>query len=265
VFRDQEEGNTRLALSSPVKVGPGETVGLHVRASIEEQWVGMSEPGTAGQVDASDDTIAVLKGAWTDSGEAFSGIADDGEYHALAGSVEYERDLEADLREAKRQTKKAKRAAAAGKEKVQAAEKKTRDAELNAAAAEKKAAAAERRAAAAEATVAQMRAVVQPEVVDLASPAVTPPGAASTSAAAAAAASDDNSPLRTNKRTAGMAGMVHETRARLTAVKKEKTDAERKADEAVSREENVPSPLVFVPSLAWQSIAFSHTFVPSLS
>jgi hypothetical protein len=210
-------------------------------------------------VGASDAAITVLKGTWTTRVKTFGGIgADvtDGEYYALAGSVEYERDLEADLREAKRQVEENRNQLTAEKEKVKTADKMAIDAR-------KKAAAAEKKAAAADAKVAQLLAILQPEVVDLNAPAVTPPPDAS--AAAAAAASDDNSPPRTNKRTAGMAGMVHETRARLTAVKKEKTDAERKADEAVSREENVPSPLVFAPSLAWQSIAFSHTLVPSLS
>jgi hypothetical protein len=264
VFQNRGKGTTRLALSSPVKVGPGKTVGLYVRASSgrcdRQRRVCISGSGTAGQVGASDAAITVLKGTWTERVKTFGGIgrdgeAYDGEYHALAGSVEYERDLGADLREAKRQTEEARNQLTAEKAKVKTADKMAIDAR-------KKAAAAEKKGAAADAKVAQLLAILQPEVVDLNAPAVTPPPDASTSAAAASEVSE--SPPRANKRSAGMAGMVHETRARLTTVKKEKTDAERKADEAVSQEEKVPSPLVFALSLAWQSIGF-HTFVPSLS
>ena len=59
--------STRLALSSPVAVGAGATVGLYVH-SADGQWAGevlFSEAGEPGEVDASDGAISVQTGAWT--------------------------------------------------------------------------------------------------------------------------------------------------------------------------------------------------------
>ena len=80
--------STRLALSSPVAVGAGATVGLYVHSAERNVW--LSKKGEAGEVDASDGAISVLKGEWTGKTEPFAGVGTDGEYHALAGSVEYE-------------------------------------------------------------------------------------------------------------------------------------------------------------------------------
>ena len=80
--------STRLALSSPVAVGAGATVGLLVQAG--EGYVKYSKTGEAGEVDASDGAISVLKGDATWKDEPFTEIYADGENFALAGSVEYE-------------------------------------------------------------------------------------------------------------------------------------------------------------------------------
>ena len=95
-------------------------------------------------------------------------------------------------------------------------------------AAEKRADAAERRAAKAEADIAAIRAVVSPEVIDLekeGGPPATPAGAVGAAAAAATAVR--------NKRSAGVAGLMHEARSQLVKVKKEKVEAEGTARAAV--------------------------------
>ena len=75
-------------------------MGRFVHATGRDE-VGFSKAGDVGDVDASDGVISVLKGAWTGrnkpfvgigSGEVVEGLYYDGEYHALAGSVEYELD-----------------------------------------------------------------------------------------------------------------------------------------------------------------------------
>ena len=85
----KEKQSTRLALSSPVAVGAGATVGLLVHAA--KNYVRFSKDGEAGEVDASDGAISVLKGEWVRSAQLFRGasLGKDGDYHALAGSVEY--------------------------------------------------------------------------------------------------------------------------------------------------------------------------------
>ena len=79
--------STRLALSPPVAVGAGATVGLLVHAA--KGYVRFSKDGEAGEVDASDGAISVLKGGWCASKTPFANVRTDGCY-ALAGSVEYE-------------------------------------------------------------------------------------------------------------------------------------------------------------------------------
>ena len=83
----KEKQSTRLALSSPVAVGAGATVGLLVHAA--EGNVLFSEGGEAGEVDASDGAISVLKGKATGELEPFTHCYAGGEGFALAGAVEY--------------------------------------------------------------------------------------------------------------------------------------------------------------------------------
>ena len=82
----KQKQSTRVALSSPVAVGAGATVGLLVHTA--EGNVYFSKQGEAGEVDASDGAISVLKGRRTDQSEPFAGGL--GDSFALAGSVEYE-------------------------------------------------------------------------------------------------------------------------------------------------------------------------------
>ena len=82
----KERQSTRLALSSPVAVGAGATVGLLVHSA--EGKVYYSKQGKAGEVDASDGAISVLKGRRTSKSKPFSGGL--GDSYALAGAVEYE-------------------------------------------------------------------------------------------------------------------------------------------------------------------------------
>ena len=79
--------STRLALSSPVAVGAGATVGLLVHTT--RGGVCYSKEGKAGEVDASDGAISVLKGYGTNKTEPFVYVMTFGPF-ALAGAVEYE-------------------------------------------------------------------------------------------------------------------------------------------------------------------------------
>ena len=79
--------STRVALSSPVAVGAGATVGLFVHTT-SGKGVNYSTQGAVGAVDASDGTISVLKGKVTTDERPFTRLTDQG--WALAGSVEYE-------------------------------------------------------------------------------------------------------------------------------------------------------------------------------
>ena len=89
------EKSTRLALSPPVVVAAGATVGLFVHsAKRDSNGVQLSKEGKRGgspgeEVDASDGAISVLKGGWCASKTPFANVRTDGCY-ALAGSVEYE-------------------------------------------------------------------------------------------------------------------------------------------------------------------------------
>ena len=89
------EESTRLALSPPVVVAAGATVGLFVHsAKRDSNGVQLSKEGKRGgspgeEVDASDGAISVLKGGWCASKTPFANVRTDGCY-ALAGSVEYE-------------------------------------------------------------------------------------------------------------------------------------------------------------------------------
>jgi len=101
------EKSTRLALSPPVVVAAGATVGLFVHsAKRDSNGVQLSKRGKLGgrpgeEVDASDSAISVLKGICLNSKTPFAkqvrcgGFRDvrtdgDGGCYALAGSVEYE-------------------------------------------------------------------------------------------------------------------------------------------------------------------------------
>jgi len=101
------EESTRLALSPPVVVAAGATVGLFVHsAKRDSNGVQLSKRGKLGgrpgeEVDASDSAISVLKGICLNSKTPFAkqvrcgGFRDvrtdgDGGCYALAGSVEYE-------------------------------------------------------------------------------------------------------------------------------------------------------------------------------
>ena len=70
----KQKQSTRLALSSPVAVGAGATVGLLVHAA--EGDVYFSRKGEAGAVDASDGAISVLKGRNTVKAEPFAEVDD---------------------------------------------------------------------------------------------------------------------------------------------------------------------------------------------
>ena len=89
------EKSTRLALSPPVVVAAGATVGLFVHsAKRDSNGVQLSKEGKLGgspgeEVDASDGAISVLKGGWCFEKKPFVSVHTDGCY-ALAGSVEYE-------------------------------------------------------------------------------------------------------------------------------------------------------------------------------
>eukprot|EP01045_Picozoa_sp_COSAG04_P003386 COSAG04_NODE_137_length_23739_cov_18.665764_14_plen_593_part_00 len=78
--------STRVALSSPVAVGAGATVGLFVHST--SHGVCFTKEGGAGGVDASDGAISVLKGKYTIEEEPFASCKNI--YTTLAGSVEYE-------------------------------------------------------------------------------------------------------------------------------------------------------------------------------
>ena len=101
------EKSTRLALSPPVVVAAGATVGLFVHSAKRDSiGVQLSKRGKLGgrpgeEVDASDSAISVLKGICLNSKTPFAkqvrcgGFRDvrtdgDGGCYALAGSVEYE-------------------------------------------------------------------------------------------------------------------------------------------------------------------------------
>ena len=87
--------STRLALSPPLVVAAGATVGLFVHsAKRDSNGVQLSKRGKLGgspgeEVDASDGAISVLKGGWCFEKKPFVSVRTDGCY-ALAGSVEYE-------------------------------------------------------------------------------------------------------------------------------------------------------------------------------
>ena len=87
--------STRLALSPPLVVAAGATVGLFVHsAKRDSNGVQLSKEGKLGgspgeEVDASDSAISVLKGGWCFEKKPFVSVRTDGCY-ALAGSVEYE-------------------------------------------------------------------------------------------------------------------------------------------------------------------------------
>eukprot|EP01045_Picozoa_sp_COSAG04_P004018 COSAG04_NODE_170_length_21634_cov_12.250337_19_plen_481_part_00 len=86
--------STRLALSTPLEVPAGATIGLYVHA--RRGRVELSSKGTLGDVDTgAESNVTVLKGDRTSGGEPFVGplkSASDGLGCALAGSVEYECD-----------------------------------------------------------------------------------------------------------------------------------------------------------------------------
>ena len=82
--------STRLALSSPVSVRAGATVGLYVHTSDGSDGVCYTKKGTRGAVDSADGAIALLYGRWTCSSAHFGQPGDDDDYHVPAGSVEYE-------------------------------------------------------------------------------------------------------------------------------------------------------------------------------
>ena len=89
------EESTRLALSPPVVVAVGATVGLFVHsAKRDSNGVQLSKRGNlraspGEEVDASDSAISMLKGGWCFEKKPFVSVRTDGCY-ALAGSVEYE-------------------------------------------------------------------------------------------------------------------------------------------------------------------------------
>ena len=134
---------------------------------------------------------------------------------------------EADLRVARQQIATAEQKAAAAARRASTIEADLRDARQQLAAAERKATAATRRASTTEAMVAQMRQILNPEAIDLTSPAVS-----LLDGAAASTARSTHKLLE--KRTAAMAGL-HECNRRLVAVKKEKADAENQAQAAEDR------------------------------
>ena len=99
------EKSTRLALSPPVVVAAGATVGLFVHsAKRDSNGVQLSKRGKLGgspgeEVDASDGAISVLKGICSTTQTPFAThvkcgglkpVCTDGDCYALAGSVEYE-------------------------------------------------------------------------------------------------------------------------------------------------------------------------------
>ena len=99
------EESTRLALSPPVVVAAGATVGLFVHsAKRDSNGVQLSKRGKLGgspgeEVDASDGAISVLKGICSTTQTPFAThvkcgglkpVCTDGDCYALAGSVEYE-------------------------------------------------------------------------------------------------------------------------------------------------------------------------------
>eukprot|EP01045_Picozoa_sp_COSAG04_P004560 COSAG04_NODE_200_length_20490_cov_33.582021_1_plen_3559_part_10 len=83
-----KDQSTRLALSSPVLVAAGATVGLCVHSTRD--GVKYSKEGKPGEVDASDGVITVLKGQANVEADPFADGT--GQGFALAGAVEYEQD-----------------------------------------------------------------------------------------------------------------------------------------------------------------------------